>query len=265
MSRLVAVIGFVAERVLASASELNRLDAAAGDGDLGVTMSTAARAVLGSMPDLAGQSPSDVLRICGTTLAREAPSTSGTLLATGLLAAGRELAGDPGSDGATLSRLLAAATDAIASRGGAGAGSKTMLDALIPAAAAAADSARRGDDLGTGLEAAARAADDGTQATTSMVPRFGRAGWLPERSAGHEDPGARLVAIILDSANEAMAQNQSMNRSDRGFPSPPGQPSPKTQRHQSRRRDTGNRVDQLVQIESPDSNGPPAEDQIRCQ
>ena len=69
--------------------------------------------------------------------------------------------------------------------------------ALVPAAQAATTSAHEGASLLEALDAAAAAADRGAQATRSMVPRLGRAGWLPERSAGHEDAGARMVAIIL--------------------------------------------------------------------
>jgi hypothetical protein len=30
-----------------------------------------------------------------------------------------------------------------------------------------------------------------------MAAKVGRAGWLAERAAGHEDAGARLVALVL--------------------------------------------------------------------
>jgi hypothetical protein len=36
-----------------------------------------------------------------------------------------------------------------------------------------------------------------------MDPKHGRAGWLAERSAGHEDAGARLVAIAFTAAARA--------------------------------------------------------------
>jgi dihydroxyacetone kinase-like protein len=75
-----------------------------------------------------------------------------------------------------------------------------MLDALSPAVSAARELARSGGSLSRALEVAAQAADTGATATATMVPRFGRAAWLAERSAGHEDAGARLVAIILDCA-----------------------------------------------------------------
>jgi dihydroxyacetone kinase-like protein len=197
VSALAAGLRGSAEAVLESAPELNRLDAQAGDGDLGVTMAAAARIVIDLLPELEGQPAADVLRACGAALARETPSTSGTLVATGLLRAAR--AADEGAD--AVARALDAARQGIAERGKAELGSKTMLDALAPAAEAAAAAAARGEDAEGQLTAAAEAADAGAKATVSMEPRHGRAGWLAERSAGHEDGGARLVAIALAGAN----------------------------------------------------------------
>jgi dihydroxyacetone kinase-like protein len=203
MSSLVEVLGTVAASLKDRADELNRLDAAAGDGDLGLTVTAAGEAVNALLPALEGKGVSDVLNACGVAISKEAPSTSGTLLATGLMGAARA-AGQTASTGATeLAELLDASQAAIAKRGKAEPGWKTMLDALVPAAQAAASSAQAGGSLGDALDAAAAAADRGSQATRSMVPRIGRAGWLAERSAGHEDAGARMVAIILSSAADA--------------------------------------------------------------
>lgn len=201
MSDLLDGIRLVAEAVDKSSSELNELDAHAGDGDLGVTMSTASRTVLGLLPDLAGKEPAEVLRTCGASIARYAPSTCGTLVATGFLRAARAADAGVGPDAAAV--LLDAARGGIAERGKAEPGSKTMLDALAPAASAAVDAATRGLDVAAQLRAASAAAEAGARATALMVPRHGRAGWLAERSAGHEDGGARLVAIVLNAAAEA--------------------------------------------------------------
>jgi phosphoenolpyruvate---glycerone phosphotransferase subunit DhaL len=203
VSRLAAALQTTADAVLASADDLNALDAKAGDGDLGVTMSTAARVVIALLPEADGQPAADVLRTCGAAIAREAPSTCGTLVATGLLRASKAVGGDA-ADAGTVARALEAAREGIATRGNAEPGSKTMLDALAPAAEAAADSAGRGLDVHAALHAAAAAADDGAKATVSMVPRHGRAGWLADRSAGHEDAGARLVAILLSAAARSL-------------------------------------------------------------
>jgi dihydroxyacetone kinase-like protein len=204
MSSLVEVLGIVAASLKDSEDELNRLDAAAGDGDLGLTVTAVGEAVNALLPALKGKGLSDVLNACGVAISKEAPSTSGTLLATGLMGAARAASQSSSSGAAELAELLDASQAAIAKRGKAEPGWKTMLDALVPAAQAAASSAQAGGSLSEALDAAAAAADLGAQATRSMVPRMGRAGWLAERSAGHEDAGARMVAIILSSAADAL-------------------------------------------------------------
>ena len=75
-----------------------------------------------------------------------------------------------------------------------------MLDALAPACAAAQSAADAGLDLCAALQAAAAAAAEGANATRTMRAKVGRAGWLADRSEGHEDAGAHLVAVLLGSA-----------------------------------------------------------------
>jgi dihydroxyacetone kinase len=202
MSRFLDVAAAVAGDVRTRADELNRLDGIAGDGDLGVTMTLAATAIAGAVPELSGQPLAATLAQLGARVAREAPSTSGTLVATALLRAGRAAADAAPETGAAplFDLLLAAALRGISERGKAEPGSKTMVDALTPAAAAATAAVADGADVAATVRAAAEAADRGARETASMTPRFGRAGWLAERSAGHEDAGARLIAIILESA-----------------------------------------------------------------
>ena len=199
----------VAEAVAASADDLNRLDGQAGDGDLGVTMRTASAIVLELLPGLEGRSLPDHLRECGLALARGAPSTAGTLVASGLLRAAKQAESNTDKPPSVmLALLLAAAINGIADRGKAEVGSRTMLDALEPARAAAERSAAEGESLERALMRAAEAADEGARATASMQAVHGRAGWLAERAAGHEDAGARLVAIALGAAADAATRTE---------------------------------------------------------
>jgi dihydroxyacetone kinase-like protein len=70
-----------------------------------------------------------------------------------------------------------------------------MLDALVRAFdALIAGSAR---PRGARLEAAAAAAEAGSDATVPLVARKGRASYLGERSAGHRDPGAASSAMLV--------------------------------------------------------------------
>ena len=90
----------------------------------------------------------------------------------------------------------------VVKRGKAEPGDKTMLDALQPALEALR--AAGGDDVAAALEQAERAAHDGMEATVPMVARKGRASYLGERSAGHQDPGATSSHLLLKSAAEAV-------------------------------------------------------------
>jgi phosphoenolpyruvate---glycerone phosphotransferase subunit DhaL len=197
VNALLCVLAAVCDEIQHRANELNELDGFAGDGDMGITMSRAAKAVATLLATLDGQPANAVLLACGQTIAKRAPSTSGTLVAAGLIRAGQ--AASAGTDtAAAFAALLEVARAGVADRGKAQPGSKTMLDALAPAAAAAAAAA--GSGLANTLEAAAHAADAGARATKSMRPRHGRARWLSERSDGHEDAGARFIAIVLAAA-----------------------------------------------------------------
>jgi dihydroxyacetone kinase-like protein len=182
---------------VAASDDLNRLDGAAGDGDLGITMSVAAQAALDAMAE-GGTAAEDLLRRIGLAIARRAPSTAGTLVATALLAASRiEPAEEPLV--AAIARRTRVGFTAIADRGHAKVGDKSMLDALSPVVESLERDAASGTPLAAALEHAAAAARDGSLTTQSLTPRVGRAGWLAERSLGNEDAGAHLVAIVFTS------------------------------------------------------------------
>jgi dihydroxyacetone kinase-like protein len=77
-----------------------------------------------------------------------------------------------------------------------------MLDALKPALEALRGAGD--DDPAAALGRAAQAAQQGMEATVPMVARKGRASYLGERSAGHQDPGATSSHLLLKSAAEAV-------------------------------------------------------------
>jgi dihydroxyacetone kinase len=211
VSTVLELLQAVAADVADATSELNRLDAVAGDGDLGATMATAAAALQALLPELEGDPLASVCRRCGSELARKAPSTSGTLLATAFLRAGAAAAASAPQEDEShvglLARLVVAGQQGIQDRGKAKPGDKTMLDALIPAAVALQEAAANGErDIRAAVAAAASAATAGAQATVDMRATVGRAGWLADRSAGHQDAGAYLVALIFDSAARHLAR-----------------------------------------------------------
>jgi len=202
MSALTDTLVAVADAVRAQRDELNRLDGIAGDGDLGITMTTAADALTAILPEVAALDFAPGLRRVGSELARKAPSTSGTLIATGFLRAGKaagEIPQDP-SPVTVLAACVAAAATGIGERGKVALGDTTMLDALLPASESLQTAASQRDSLAIALNRAADAARAGAEATKGMQAKAGRAGWLAERSQGNEDAGAHLIATIFSTA-----------------------------------------------------------------
>ena len=208
MSDLAGVGGLVAAvatELVQTRDELNRLDGVAGDGDLGLTVTNACRALIDLAPSLTELSEAEAIRKCGTEIARKAPSTGGTLIAFALMAAAKA-AVDPGAPAAErAASYLEAAAASVAQRGQVEPGDRTMLDALAPAAGAVRRVADEGGDGAAAARAAAAAADEGAKATASMAAKVGRAGWLADRAAGHEDAGARLIAMAFGAAAKVAA------------------------------------------------------------
>ncbi len=189
-----------AAAVEASRDELCRLDAAAGDGDHGVTMALAARAVRKAIEAAPGSTAPELV----TALAIAMGSVGGAIgpiYASGLLGVAKVLRGLPADEPLTVKQLLdcaEAAEGAITALGHAKLGDKTILDALHPAAEALRDANAAGSDLDKALAAAAAAAGHGAAGTAAMAASLGRASRLGERSRGLADPGATSFALVVD-------------------------------------------------------------------
>jgi dihydroxyacetone kinase len=178
-----------------NSKKFEELDAVAGDGDLGITAGNIAKGLRAGAAAGTGDLKADLMLI-GREIAKFAPSTFGTLFATGFIRASAAVADGDALKNAQLS--VTAAYEGIASRGKAALGERTLLDALHPASVALASAT----DLQSGLNAAAIAARAGVTATAAMAPKHGRAGWIGERAQGNEDAGATVVAVVF----EALAQ-----------------------------------------------------------
>ena len=75
-----------------------------------------------------------------------------------------------------------------------------MVDALTPAVNALKLASQEDRPIHEALESSAEAAKKGMEATIPLVARKGRASYLGERSAGHQDPGATSSYMMLQIA-----------------------------------------------------------------
>jgi phosphoenolpyruvate---glycerone phosphotransferase subunit DhaL len=184
--------------------ELTKLDQAIGDGDHGTNMDRGLRKAVEKLDAVEGEDIGAALKAVGMALVSSVGGAGGPLYGTFFLQAGQSAAGRSELDAQGFADAVRAGVDGVRARGKAEPGDKTMLDALTPAADALAE----GGELPEAAARAADAAEDGMRATTPMVARKGRASYLGERSAGHQDPGATSSALMMRAAAQAFA-NQS--------------------------------------------------------
>jgi dihydroxyacetone kinase-like protein len=181
--------------------ELVRLDTAIGDGDHGTNMNRGMQKAMEKLGASEQADPGALLKTVAMTLISSVGGAAGPLYGTLFLQLGNALAGQDEVDLAGFAAAWRKGLEGVQSRGKAQAGDKTMLDALGPAV----DALEQAPDLNGGLSAARDAAEQGMKATIPLVARKGRASYLGERSADHQDPGATSTYYLFKSAAEALS------------------------------------------------------------
>lgn len=194
--------------VAANKEYLTRLDSAIGDADHGINMNRGMQAVLGKLDTVPDGDIGVLLRTVGMTLVSTVGGAGGPLYGTLFLQMGKVTPGKAELSGEDWAASLAAAVEGVQARGKAERGDKTMLDALIPARDAATSALAEGASFEEVLGRSVAAAEEGMKATIPLVARKGRASYLGERSAGHQDPGATSSYLLLRAASEVWAGTQ---------------------------------------------------------
>ncbi|WP_297116724.1 dihydroxyacetone kinase subunit DhaK [uncultured Enterobacter sp.] len=192
-AQVAAGVRAVTQTLLDLENRLNALDAKVGDGDTGSTFAQGARDIaqrlekkqlpLNDLPKL--------LLLVGERLATVMGGSSGVLMSIFFTAAGQKL-----QDGKPLADALLGGLAQMKHYGGADLGDRTLIDALQPAL----EALQKND-----LQAAARAAQQGAEATASMEKAgAGRSSYVnKENLDGVTDPGAVAVAEVFKAMLDA--------------------------------------------------------------
>jgi dihydroxyacetone kinase-like protein len=176
------------------------LDSPIGDADHGENMNRGFQAVFKKMPEVADKDIGSVLKMVGMTLLSTVGGAGGPLYGTLFIQIGTKSAGKMTLDLKDWCEMLEAALSGVVARGKAELGDKTMVDALTPASNTLKDAAKNGKSIAQALAESAAAAEKGMKDTIPLVARKGRASYLGERSAGHQDPGATSSYFLLKAA-----------------------------------------------------------------
>ena len=194
-----------ADRISDRREELTQLDSAIGDADHGINMDrgfTAARAKIADLD--ADADLGTVAKTVGMTLISTVGGASGPLYGTFFLRLATTFGDRSEVEAADLGAALRAGLEGLVQRGKAELDDKTMIDAISPAVDAY--DATAGDGIGPALAAAADAAAAGRDRVTPLVARKGRASYLGERTANHQDPGATSSTILIEALRDAVVE-----------------------------------------------------------
>lgn len=202
---LKSMFSTIAAAIQADRDRLCALDGVIGDADHGIAMELGFNAARDAVAALDGAAdPTSVFNTAAKSFLNAVGASSGPLYATAFMRAGAAVKGKAELSDADFVAAFQAMAQGIRDRGKAEPGEKTMIDAWVPAAAAAGAASAEQKPAATALEAAATAAAEGAEATKTMIAAKGRSARLGERSLGHVDPGAASAVTVIKAMADSL-------------------------------------------------------------
>ncbi|WP_412777280.1 dihydroxyacetone kinase subunit L [Thalassospira lucentensis] len=178
--------------------ELIALDAKVGDSDLGITMNSAFEAASNTVSGMTNEPLGKQFKMAGAAMAKAAPSTMGTLTATGFMRGGKAVDDADTIGTGEMAAFWRAYTDGIAERGKAKLGDKTVLDVLEPIAQSLEQSADQSVPLVDAVVAASNAGQAAVEATKDLVAQHGKAAAFADKSKGLQDAGGTVAFLLIE-------------------------------------------------------------------
>jgi phosphoenolpyruvate---glycerone phosphotransferase subunit DhaL len=191
-----------ADRIIAAKDELTDIDSRFGDADHGITMEKLMESVKHSIMSSGGsESFKKILEYSSKGVMMINGGSAVPLWST-LFDGMSQAAPDKGEiDLSELKLIFSGGCHALSALSTAKVGDKTMMDALIPAVSAI--SAAEGD-IKAIMEAGAKSAADGAEATKDFISKFGRAKSYREQTLGTPDAGATSMKYFFVGMSEAL-------------------------------------------------------------
>ena len=187
---------------------LIELDSVVGDSDLGLTMSDGFRAAADAIAAAPAADVGKTAYQAGKAMASAVPSTMGTLMASGLMNAGKILKGVEELNLHQEVDFFQAYFDGVKNRGKAELGDKTFLDGLYPAIEALAKDEEAGVPAAQAAKHAAEVAWKAFEDTRGMLAKQGRMAIRGEQSRELLDPGAAVAALLMKGYAEFKADSE---------------------------------------------------------
>ena len=197
-SDLIEIFYEIKNVIVKQKDELLSLDSAIGDGDLGLTMTAGFEKICENFGKLELENDIGIfLKKSGLVMAAAAPSTMGTLIATGIMKSGDVVKDKQCIDKYDIPIMIKSAIAGIEQRGKAKRGEKTILDSLYPAYEGCEQAVNEDKSLLDVFRMAYEGAKKGVEDTKAMQAVHGKAAVYREKTIGKQDPGATAGMYIF--------------------------------------------------------------------
>ena len=212
VDNMIFIVDTMSECIIKNEVPFCELDAYAGDGDFGMSVSKGFRQLRREWNDILEEKVCDIgefLDACSLIIMECCGGASGPIWGSAFRAAGKAAKGKQKLTAEEFAVLLQEAVTGIQKTGeysfgrGAGVGDKTLIDALVPCADVWTENAGN-KTLKELFQLSADAAVNGAKMTEKIVARMGRAGTVGKRSIGYPDAGAFALGVIFSKIADAL-------------------------------------------------------------
>lgn len=212
VDNMIFIVDTMSECIIKNEVSFCELDAYAGDGDFGMSVSKGFRQLRREWNDILEEKVCDIgefLDACSLIIMECCGGASGPIWGSAFRAAGKAAKGKQKLTAEEFAVLLQEAVTGIQKTGeysfgrGAVVGDKTLIDALVPCADVWTENAGN-KTLKELFQLSADAAVNGAKMTEKIVARMGRAGTVGKRSIGYPDAGAFALGVIFSKIADAL-------------------------------------------------------------
>ncbi|CDD07601.1 dihydroxyacetone kinase DhaK/DhaL subunit [Dorea sp. CAG:317] len=212
VDNMIFIVDTMSECIIKNEVPFCELDAYAGDGDFGMSVSKGFRQLRREWNDILEEKVCDIgefLDACSLIIMECCGGASGPIWGSAFRAAGKVAKGKQKLTAEEFAVLLQEAVTGIQKTGeysfgrGAVVGDKTLIDALVPCADVWTENAGN-KTLKELFQLSADAAVNGAKMTEKIVARMGRAGTVGKRSIGYPDAGAFALGVIFSKIADAL-------------------------------------------------------------
>lgn len=193
-----------ARAVNENVDQLNKLDAAIGDGDFGASIQRGLQSATELLPTLSEEDIGTMLSKIGMKMMTVMGGTSGPLMGTLYIKMGSKAQGKMELSALEFGDAFRTGVEGVMQLGKAQVGDKTMIDAYAPAAEALVTALNEQTPFPIAVAQATAAAKAGYENTAKIVARKGRASYIGERGLGAIDPGAYAGYMLLKSLSDVL-------------------------------------------------------------